>query len=372
MVHLELFVRFCMVCILAAVQPAHSLGSKLTGSRVLPSSAFNGPIAERRMDGFGGYGLFTNEAVVAGQNLLTIVGSTVVFAAAKGTLIDDIADTVSIEGDTYDQRCAWSIGASLATWRLLRDHPHVNENGDIADETIAHNFVGISTAMNDHAESLPWRDSQWQLPSLWSTETLDAALIHGFKCVAENFDKDSTASLITIESACVEAKQRVTRLRTVAYKLSGAVREHVQVRGGLIENAGFADIDLACLQAMAMVFSRSCKHISGKLALLPTIDCANHSTTPNARINSDQYQVDGESDNVILEATEAIDINMEVTISYGIEMGDNHPAERESHGPASFAVYGFIPSGLTNCQGSRALQAAAIWGQQLSKEELSF
>lgn len=300
------------------------------------------PVVEKRRDTFGGSGLFAIHAIETGTPLITVPHDDVIYGTARNIIVDEIVDSVSGHSDTIGERGIWSISASLACWKLLKDH-------DLMADSSLHR-IGVSPAITRYASTLPWNESLWQLPVLWTAEVLDKSLIHGF-----DHAMDCDEDVQEVEQACMEAKMRVKNLRRHGDSLSRRLGQQLRMHGLLPKGASAESLRLICQQAEALVFSRTFLHSSGKVALLPTIDCANHSVEPNASFRDTE-------DGVTLQSTRPITSNEEVVITYGLEQGNCAMA---------FAGYGFIPLGmLAKNVGGNALSSAAGKGQELTKKRI--
>ena len=291
------------------------------------------PLVEFRSDAFGGTGLFAVDSIDAGVPILKTATDDVIFGVDASSLIDrEVVDQLSSTKDTLAQRGAWSIAAALATFRLLPN-------------SIS---LGVPMSVARNAAALPWTDCQWQLPLLWPEEILDQALINGFEEAVDDGEAKREEES-EIFSVLLEAKKRVQNLRQLGDRLAQKLGPVVQENGS---NASEEEILLACRQGMALVMSRTCQDSSGRLALLPTLDCANHAGEPNCGFSDT-------GSGVALVSTRSIAAGEQCYISYGI-----------LHLSAAFAGYGFIPDHLVVDPAARALQCAAICGQKLARKLL--
>jgi len=284
--------------------------------------------AETRTDAFGGTGLFAVAAAEKGDTLVSIGSGVVLYGAEPDSQVQHMVDKELIgeRDESAAQRGAWSIAASIAAWKVQRGQA-----------------TGLSTMTLDSLDALPWTRAAWQLPSLWSGKVLNDALIQG--------SKEATARSPEAEDdildACFDAKQRTVSLKEAAKKLASGLATI------------FPELDLTALLSasrisLALVLSRSILHTaSGKIAMLPVLDCANHAQSPVATF-ADAAAGGG----VSLLATEDIAADQEITVAYG----------DFSASPAScFSTYGFVPDHDTAAQ--YALRRASAVGRRLARDE---
>ena len=306
---------------------------------------------ETRWDSFGGRGLFAMTAIPQGTPMLAIPERNVVYEAASGSFVDRVVDQLPFRNDTVSQRGAWSLGAILATWKLARDHNPISES------TIMMERLGITMSAADYAGSLPWKETQWQLPILWDAVTLHQSLIYGCEEVVNaRSSSDELTEVLQRDmlDTCHKAQCLVMNLQKTGACLAQELEPALKEEGLTVSPLNVLH---ACEQSMALVYSRSLLHSSsGKLALIPTIDFANHHASPNAYL---QNTVDG----VTLVAKESIALDEEITITYGLDSGNG------DRSPCAFSSYGFVPQTLANSKdvGGKALQAAIRWGQKTAK-----
>jgi hypothetical protein len=203
---------------------------------------------------------------------------------------------------------------------------------------------GLSDTTLIHIQDLPWIKCAWQLPVLWTKDIIDEALAEGASLAI----KEHPESEQEIIQACLDAKHRTLNRQSGANKLARVLE------GILVNDHAETSIQRASTLALAFVISRTCLHKSGKLAMLPVLDCANHASSPVAVFTDAPTGVS-------LTALEALTENQEVTISY---------SSMEGRGPATFfSSYGFIPDGDDEAI-ERALHLALLTGQKLSKAQV--
>ena len=337
-------------------------------------------LVETKQDPFGGTGLYATGPITKGETMYRLPEQGIVFAdAPEHTLLSECIDFLTGGADKCGITESLSIGASLASWRLLQQQPpqqnHQQQSNMLQDQIKQQ--VGISTASEFHAESLPWEKARWQLPIMWSEEVLDQALNYGIDqvvlmtSISQHYYQSEHYNAMQqqtqqqqqqqveqhaqdIQHACQEAKKRVVNFQVAAARLAQELGPPLQETHGI--TATPEDVSLACHQAMALVFSRTFLH-RGEITMLPIIDCANHEAVPNAKLQND-YETSGS----MLVAQQDIAQGDEVTISYGLE---------ESGSVLSFSGYGFIPHGMAEeSAAGKALQLAALKGQEIAKEQL--
>jgi hypothetical protein len=299
------------------------------------------PLVETRRDQYGGTGLFSKSAVNKGEPLIAVTLSERVLEATPLSVIDTVVDKLAMrKEDKYDaKRGSWSIGATLATWKLLND-------GNMASEDNLH-LLGVSTATHSYAKTLPWEKIKWQLPILWDSNVFFQSIIEGCEQVTESGQDVSQEA----EKMCRQVSRMTDYFHYIGHFLAGEL-------GLVLEKKGFhflqSDIEKACEHSLALVFSRAFTCSSGEIVMLPTIDVANHNNVPNAILQNTKH-------GLTLLAAESISLNQEITISYGFEEGE----------PNAFAGYGFIPNGWpAGSDGEKALQQAILWGQERTKQDL--
>ena len=319
---------------------------------------------ELRLDPHGGTGLYANEAIQAGQTLNVMAQKDVVFRADEHSVIGTVIEKffgLPPDGETNGFTESCSIGATLASWKLLADSNHRKHSG-IRDTTAY------------HASTLPWEQARWQLPLLWSDEVLDQALEYGQQQALFLLEEEEQESppqgnhpnyntysqqqqqqqKEDIQQACESAKRQVLNFQLAAACLAEELGPALQKQYGMDSTP--AEVSLVCHQALALVFSRTFLHAAtGEKCMFPTIDSANHHATPNAETKSDPHHPGG----VLLVACRPIQKDEEITITYGLE---------DANAGISFSGYGFVPNGMAqNSVADKALQLAARKGQDIAK-----
>lgn len=300
---------------------------------------------EQRTDSHGGTGLYAKHTVDRGTTLDSMQQEDVVFGADEASFVGSVVDKFCVGRNGFTESC--SIGASLASWRLLHD-----------DET-TRKQAGIPGITAEHAATLPWDKARWQLPLLWSDEILASALQYGSQQVSQcqggrPLNSDDVEE---IREACEVAKMRVKSFKSAAARLAEELGPELKRQYGI--DCSTDEISLACHQAMGLVFSRTFLHPpSGEMTMFPTIDSANHNAIPNAETKADPNNKGG----VLLVARQDIQAGEEITIAYGLE---------EASTSLSFSGYGFVPQGMAQKSAAdTALQLAAVRGQELARRQL--
>ena len=373
---------------------------------------------EKRLDPFGGTGLYATAAIAAGETFFQTAPDTgVVFGATNGSALQDCVDDFCIGKNGFTE--SMSIGASLAAWRIFQEYHHhaKDTNGDGSDGSDDNGSLttnggdtssttttpvvpfnaktmraaGISNAATEHAANLPWDKSRWQLPSLWPADILQQALTYGTDQVlleeeelqpqlqqqSSSSSTDSQEEIrAALQEACEAVTSRVQNFQLAGDRLAEELGPWLRDEFGLTLDDDDTYLSLVCHQAMAMVFSRTFLHPpTGEMALLPWIDSANHNgPDANANLKNDDAVNGDDSTNNDNTTADAVDMGLklvaaepiakgdEITITYGLE---------ESGNIIAFAGYGFIPQGMAEASPvGRALQLTSFKGQELAQARI--
>lgn len=297
-------------------------------------------LVEKRPDAFGGTGVFAaTDSIEPSDILFTLAADDIPVGTIEDSqLAEEVLWPLVSSNDAVT--AIYSLSTALAAWKLL-DDSSVSFLSPVTKRKLE---SGLSPALSKAAADLPWSTIRWQIPLCWSTETLNKSLI----CAAEGVVTHDEGAESTALAALLEGKRRTRILRRYASRLSDALCTAMAI------DTNEFPVHCVCRQAVALVASRmfTLKDMRA-IALLPMIDCINHSSSsPNARL------VDT-GDIISVVATTAIPQNAQVYISYGC------PAAEDA-----FATYGFIPTGSMSTCSDQALALALEVGQTDTKAEL--